>query len=77
MGGLTVAISTEEARLVAGGYADGPCPAINAFAAGRKVSYEDFVAQLDMLAAEYGFEANQDVRDLREWAGETEDPVWR
>ena len=72
-----MAITTEDARAVASGYVDGPCPAITAFAGGAKVSYEDFMAQLDVLAAEYGFESYQDVRDLTAWAGETEDPVWR
>ena len=72
-----MAISTTDARAIAAGYADGPCPAITAFAAGARVSYEDFVAQLDMLSAEYGFESHDDVRSLADWAGETADPVWR
>jgi len=77
MGGLAVALTTKDARAVAASYADGPCPAITAFAAGAQVSYEDFMSQLDMLAAEYGFEAHQDVKELAEWAGETTDRVWR
>jgi len=70
-------ISTTEARAIAAGYADGPCPAIATFSRGVPVSYEDFVAQLEMLATEYGFEAHDDVRLLTEWAVETADPVWR
>ena len=72
-----MAISTKDARAVAAAYADGPCPAITAFAAGAQVSYEDFMAQLNMIASEYGFEAHQDVEDLAAWAGETGDRVWR
>lgn len=72
-----MAISTNDARAIAANYAQGPCPAITAFAAGARVSYEDFVAQLDMLGSEYGFEAYDDIKALTEWAGETEDPVWR
>jgi hypothetical protein len=30
-----------------------------------------------MLGSEYGFEAYDDIKALTEWAGETEDPVWR
>jgi hypothetical protein len=72
-----MALTTKDARTVAASYADGPCPAITAFAAGAQVSYEDFMAQLDMLASEYGFEAHDDVKELAEWAGNTEDRVWR
>ena len=72
-----MAISTTDARAVAASYADGPCPAITAFAAGAQVSYEDFMSQLDMIASEYGFEAHDDVKELAEWAGSTEDRVWR
>lgn len=72
-----MAISTKDARAVAATYADGPCPAITAFAAGAQVSYEDFMAQLDLIASEYGFEAHGDVKELAAWAGETEDRVWR
>ena len=72
-----MSISTREARAIAAAYADGPCPAIAAFAAGARVSYEDFTAQIGVLASEYGFEAYEDVRRLEEWAGSTEDPVWR
>lgn len=72
-----MAISTADARTVAASYADGPCPTITAFAAGAQVSYEDFMSQLDMLASEYGFEAHDDVKALAEWAGSTEDRVWR
>lgn len=70
-------ITTAEARAIAAGYADGPCPAVTAFARGERVSYEDFTAQVDMLASEYGFEAHDDVRALTTWAGDTADPVWR
>lgn len=72
-----MALSTKDARAVAAAYADGPCPAITAFAAGAQVSYEDFMSQLDMVASEYGFEAHDDVKALAEWAGETVDRVWR
>lgn len=72
-----MAITTAEARTLAANYAQGPCPAITAFAGGARVSYEDFMGQLDMLSSEYGFEAHDDVSALSEWAGETEDPVWR
>lgn len=72
-----MALTTKDARAVAASYADGPCPAITAFAAGAQVSYEDFMSQLDMIASEYGFEAHDDVKELAEWAGSTEDRVWR
>lgn len=72
-----MAITTAEARSIAASYADGPCPAITAFSRGAQVSYESFMAQLDMLAAEYGFEAHEDVRTLAGWAGDTTDLVWR
>lgn len=70
-------VTTSEARAIAAGYADGPCPAITAFSHGSHVSYESFMAQLDMLSAEYGFEAHEDVRTLADWARQTTDLVWR
>ena len=72
-----MAISAARARAIAAGYADGPCPAITAFSHGAQVSYESFMAQLDMLSAECGFEAHEDVRTLADWAGQTTDLVWR
>lgn len=72
-----MAISTAEARAIAASYANGPCPAIATFSRGVPVSYEDFAAQLEVLASEFGFEAHEDVRLLTEWAGETADHVWR
>jgi len=35
------------------------------------------MAQLDMLSAEYGFDAHKDVATLSGWAGQTTDLVWR
>lgn len=72
-----MAISTAGARAIAADYANGPCPAITAFSRGARVSYEDFMEQLGVLSAEYGFESLVDVQALAEWAGETTDPVWR
>lgn len=47
-----------------------------AFASGRRVSYERFMAETDMTATEVGFEAHEDMRTLRDWAGNTSDDVW-
>jgi hypothetical protein len=70
-------MNTEQAREVARQYAGGYVPAITAFSVGARVSYESFVSQLDIVSAEYGFEAYEDVRALEAWAGSTTDKVWR
>lgn len=67
-------ISTNQARELAALYPVGP--RMRKFAQGSRVSYEGFLAELDMVASEYSFEAYEDVSVLREWAGDTEDPVW-
>lgn len=47
-----------------------------AFASGRRVSYERFIAECDMTASEQGFDCYEDMRVLRQWAGETDADVW-
>lgn len=47
------------------------------FAAGYRVRYERFMSDLDLLSAEYGFEAHQDIALLRRWAADTDADVWR
>jgi hypothetical protein len=47
-----------------------------AFASGRPVSYERFISECDMTATELGFEAYDDMRALRDYAGDTVDSVW-
>lgn len=74
-----VITSTEQARAVAAQYqSSGTIGRVfAAFASGRKVSYEDFLAECDMTATEVGFESYPDMQALREYAWNTEDPVWR
>jgi hypothetical protein len=67
-------ITTKQARELAAQYPVGQ--RMREFAAGKPVSYEGFLAELDMVSSEYSFEAFDDVRALQEWAEVTEDPVW-
>lgn len=74
-----VLATTAEARKFASAYqSPGPVgKTFAAFASGRKVSYEDFIAECDMTATECGFDSHDDMAALRDWAGSTDDPVWR
>lgn len=47
-----------------------------AFASGRQVSYEDFIAECGITATEVGFDSHEDMRLLQTWAEETTDDVW-
>lgn len=47
-----------------------------AFASGRRVSYERFIAETEMAATEIGFDAHEDMAALRAYAEETADNVW-
>lgn len=71
--------STADARVVAAQYQSSGWVGrtFAAFASGRKVSYEDFLAECDMTASECGFDAYDDMALLREYAGSTADPVWK
>ncbi len=70
-------MDTKQARELAAQYAGDYVPDIRAFALGARVSYESFVAQLDIVASEYGFDSFDDVESLRDYAGETLDAVWK
>lgn len=48
-----------------------------AFASGVPVSYEDFLTECDMTVTEFGLECHDDMKLLREFAYDTDDPVWK
>lgn len=71
-------LDTIEARALAAEY-QSPGPVgrtFAAFASGRKVSYEDFIAEIEMTASECGFDSHDDMVALLNYAGTTDDPVW-
>lgn len=72
-------MDTQQARTIAAQYQSPGAvgKTLAAFASGRKVSYEDFIADCDMTATELGFEAYEDMKALTEYAGNTEDNVWK
>ncbi|WP_301122995.1 hypothetical protein [Mycolicibacterium fortuitum] len=49
---------------------------LRAFTSGRRVSYERFNAELDMLFSEAGFDAYDDLKTVQTYAENTSDPVW-
>lgn len=53
-----------------------PAPSLRAFTSGRRVSYERFNAELDMLFSEAGFDAYDDLKTVQAYAENTSDPVW-
>lgn len=71
-------MSTAAARALAAEYqSPGPVgKTFAAFASGRLVSYEDFVAECDMTATEVGFDSHADMAALRHYAGTTGSAVW-
>lgn len=71
-------MGTNEARNLASQYQSSGAigKTFAAFASGRQVSYEDFIAECDMTATELGFESHDDMQALREFAWNTEDSVW-
>lgn len=75
---MAAELTTQRARELLGNHlADGlPSPSLRAFIAGNRVSYERFLAELEMLFTEAGFDAYDDLKAVQAYAGDTTDPVW-